>query len=222
MRTSRFEERIASGVVETAQRRDESTQSELTTFDHDFGWSTGGLRASWASTGRRWAKISAAGIFKTAISALGPTAGWQSLCRPWQPQIEAAVLRHRHGARARPCRGIKARLRPASILLKTTRSRAGALKVGRRKRAITFEEHQKVTTRERNPKADQGKHSLFMACHTGHIESGSWFARMQSPERGMDLNGHIKVEFKAITCCQHHSSPISNQFSPSAHGKAHF
>ena len=28
---------------------------------------------------------------KPAISTIGPTAGWQSLCQPWRPQIEAAV-----------------------------------------------------------------------------------------------------------------------------------
>jgi hypothetical protein len=37
MKTSHFEERIALGAVETAQRRDESTQCELTTFDNDLG-----------------------------------------------------------------------------------------------------------------------------------------------------------------------------------------
>src|SRR5476651_1575773 len=37
MKTSHFEERIALRAVETAQRRDESTQRELATFDNDFG-----------------------------------------------------------------------------------------------------------------------------------------------------------------------------------------
>ena len=37
MKTSHFEERIAFGAVETAQRRDESTQRELATFDNDLG-----------------------------------------------------------------------------------------------------------------------------------------------------------------------------------------
>ena len=37
MKTSHFEECIALGAVETAQRRDESTQRELTTFHNDFG-----------------------------------------------------------------------------------------------------------------------------------------------------------------------------------------
>jgi hypothetical protein len=37
METSHFEERIALSAVETAQRRDESTQRELATFHHDFG-----------------------------------------------------------------------------------------------------------------------------------------------------------------------------------------
>ena len=37
MKTSHFEERIAFGVVQTAQRRDESTQRELAAFNNDFG-----------------------------------------------------------------------------------------------------------------------------------------------------------------------------------------
>ena len=37
MKTSHFEERIALGVVETAQGRDESTQRELATFHNDIG-----------------------------------------------------------------------------------------------------------------------------------------------------------------------------------------
>lgn len=37
MKTSHFEERIALDAVETAQRRDESTQRELATFDNDPG-----------------------------------------------------------------------------------------------------------------------------------------------------------------------------------------
>ena len=37
MKTGHFEERIALGVVQTAQGRDESTQRELTTFHNDFG-----------------------------------------------------------------------------------------------------------------------------------------------------------------------------------------
>ena len=37
MKTSHFEERIALRVVQTAQRRDESTQRELATFDNDLG-----------------------------------------------------------------------------------------------------------------------------------------------------------------------------------------
>jgi hypothetical protein len=37
MKTSHFEERIAFGVVPTAQRRDESTQRELAAFNNDFG-----------------------------------------------------------------------------------------------------------------------------------------------------------------------------------------
>jgi len=37
MKTSHFEERIALCAVETAQRRDESTQRELATFDNDLG-----------------------------------------------------------------------------------------------------------------------------------------------------------------------------------------
>jgi hypothetical protein len=37
MKTSHFEERIALRAVQTAQRRDESTQRELATFDNDLG-----------------------------------------------------------------------------------------------------------------------------------------------------------------------------------------
>ncbi|HEY1209758.1 MAG TPA: hypothetical protein VGE85_10350, partial [Terracidiphilus sp.] len=37
MKTSHFEERIALGAVETAQRRDEPTQRELATFNNDLG-----------------------------------------------------------------------------------------------------------------------------------------------------------------------------------------
>jgi hypothetical protein len=37
MKTSHFEGRIALSAVTTAQRRDESTQRELTTFHNDFG-----------------------------------------------------------------------------------------------------------------------------------------------------------------------------------------
>jgi hypothetical protein len=37
MKTSHFEERIAVRVVQTAQRRDESTQREPATFDNDLG-----------------------------------------------------------------------------------------------------------------------------------------------------------------------------------------
>jgi hypothetical protein len=37
MKTSHFEERIALRVVQTAQRRDESTQRELAAFNNDFG-----------------------------------------------------------------------------------------------------------------------------------------------------------------------------------------
>lgn len=37
MKTSHFEERIAFGAVETAQRRNESTQRVLATFDNDLG-----------------------------------------------------------------------------------------------------------------------------------------------------------------------------------------
>jgi hypothetical protein len=37
MKTSHFEERIALRAVQTAQRRDESTQRELTAFHNDFG-----------------------------------------------------------------------------------------------------------------------------------------------------------------------------------------
>jgi hypothetical protein len=37
MKTGHFEERIALGAVETAQRPDESTQRELTAFDYDLG-----------------------------------------------------------------------------------------------------------------------------------------------------------------------------------------
>jgi len=37
MKTSHFEERIALRAMQTAQRRDESTQRELATFDNDLG-----------------------------------------------------------------------------------------------------------------------------------------------------------------------------------------
>jgi len=37
MKTSHFEERIALSAMQTAQRRDESTQRELATFDNDIG-----------------------------------------------------------------------------------------------------------------------------------------------------------------------------------------
>jgi len=37
MKTSHFEERIALGAVETAQRRDKPTQRELATFNNDLG-----------------------------------------------------------------------------------------------------------------------------------------------------------------------------------------
>ena len=37
MKTSHFEELIALRVVQTAQRRDESTQRELAAFNNDFG-----------------------------------------------------------------------------------------------------------------------------------------------------------------------------------------
>jgi transposase len=66
----------------------------------------GGLRVNWTSTGRRSASIcgwqiqnrpfrppgsEADPAAKPAISTLGPTAGRQSLCLQWEPQIEAAV-----------------------------------------------------------------------------------------------------------------------------------
>jgi hypothetical protein len=37
MKTSHFEGRIALGATDVAQRRDESTQRELATFDNDLG-----------------------------------------------------------------------------------------------------------------------------------------------------------------------------------------
>ena len=37
MKTGQFEGRIAFGVVQTAQGRDESTQRELATYDNDIG-----------------------------------------------------------------------------------------------------------------------------------------------------------------------------------------
>jgi hypothetical protein len=46
MKTSHFEGRIALSAVETAQRRDEHTQREPTTFDFDLGRS-GHAGSSW-------------------------------------------------------------------------------------------------------------------------------------------------------------------------------
>ena len=37
MKTSHFEERIVLRATDVAQRRDESTQRELTAFNNDFG-----------------------------------------------------------------------------------------------------------------------------------------------------------------------------------------
>jgi hypothetical protein len=37
MKTSHFEERVAFGVLQMAQRPDESTQGEIAAFNNDFG-----------------------------------------------------------------------------------------------------------------------------------------------------------------------------------------
>lgn len=68
MKTSHFEERIAFGAVETAQRCNESTQRELATFDHDFGGAWLVPPADCARTGHPpgdGGQVSAAGDFKT-------------------------------------------------------------------------------------------------------------------------------------------------------------
>jgi len=67
MKTSHFEERIALSAVETAQRRDESTQRELATFHHDFGGAWLVPPADCARAGHQpgdGGQVSAAGAFK--------------------------------------------------------------------------------------------------------------------------------------------------------------
>jgi hypothetical protein len=73
MKTSHFEERIAFGAVETAQRRDESTQRELATFNSDLGSAWLVPPADSASTGHPSGDGGATftlGRFKTGHSAL--------------------------------------------------------------------------------------------------------------------------------------------------------
>ena len=68
MKTSHFEERIALSAVETAQRRDESTQCELATFHNDFGGAWLVPPADCARTGHQpgdGGQVFAAGGFKT-------------------------------------------------------------------------------------------------------------------------------------------------------------
>ena len=95
MKTGHFEGRIALSAVRTAQRRDEHIQREPATFDFDIGGAWLVAPADCAreldlhrETVGKYLRLARS---KPAISTPGSPAGRQSLCQPWQAQIEAAV-----------------------------------------------------------------------------------------------------------------------------------